>query len=1106
MKKIFHKLLIVLTSALLTIPIVALAQDYYQASGIPVQRSAMSSAEFRTEFSSIESDISDKLPDYSGNGDNFVKINVGGTALTSVTNSQALAALGLEVGVDVQAFDDELLELAGLANTDSNFIVGNGTVWVAESGATVRTSLGLGALATAALIDDDDWDTADLAIGNGGTGSSTAGDARTALGLAIGSNVQAYDSVLTDFAALNFTNSNFIVGNGSTFVVEIGSVARTSLGLGSLATLSAIDDDNWDTTDLAVANGGTGSSTAGDARTALGLAIGSDVQAWDTILDSTTAAYTTSLNTKLGGIQALADVTDAAAITAAGAPIISSGSGSPVSTPDVEGDIYIDTTADTSWIATGTASSADWKQASGLGGGDLIAANNLSDVASDVTSRVNLNVEYGVDVQAFDADLDAIAALAKTNNNFIVANGTVWALETPTSARSSLGLGPLATASTVDGGDWSGTDLAVADGGTGSSNAAAARIALEVEYGVDVHAFDSSLDDLAGLSTSDSNFIVGSASGWVVESGSTARSSIGAQASDSDLTAIAALSKTNNNFMVANGSAWVLETPSAVRTSLGLVIGTNVQAHDAVLDSTTASYTTSLNTKLGNIETLADVTDASNVAAAGAPIITTGSGSPGSTPATEGDIYIDTTADTSWLATGTVSSADWKQASGLGGGDLLASNNLNDVQSASTSRSNLGLAIGSNVQAFDTELLEIAGLANTNNNFIVGTGTVWALESATSARTSLGLGALAQLSNVDNGDWSGTDLSVANGGTGASTLTGLLSGNGVGAITGGATIDGGDWNGTDLSVANGGTGSSSDSAARVALNVEYGVDVQAYDADLLTIAGLAKTNNNFIVGDGVNWALETPTNARGSLGLGSLATLSTINGGNWNGTDLSIANGGTGSSTDATARQALNVEYGVDVQAFDADLTTIAGLAKTNNNFIVGNGSNWALETPSAARTSLALGSLATLSTINNGNWSGTDLTVGNGGTGAGTLTGLLSGNGTGAITGSATINNGNWNGTDLALANGGTGSSTAAGAATNLGVGTGSSPQFANVNLGHASDTTISRDSAGKIAVEGRPVLMHDNAALVSARIVITATTPTDLTGMATGDFKFVY
>jgi hypothetical protein len=62
--------------------------------------------------------------------------------------------------------------------------------------------------------------------------------------------------------------------------------------------------------------------------------------------------------------------------------------------------------------------------------------------------------------------------------------------------------------------------------------------------------------------------------------------------------------------------------------------------------------------------------------------------------------------------------------------------------------------------------------------------------------------------------------------------------------------------------------------------------------------------------------------------------------------------------------------------------------------------------------------------------------------------------------------------GTDVPVADGGTGSSTAAGAATNLGLGTGDSPQFTAVNLGHASDTTLTRVSAGVAAIEGVTIL----------------------------------
>lgn len=48
------------------------------------------------------------------------------------------------IGTTVQAYDAELAAIAALAVTDGNIIVGNGSTWVAESGATARTSLGLG--------------------------------------------------------------------------------------------------------------------------------------------------------------------------------------------------------------------------------------------------------------------------------------------------------------------------------------------------------------------------------------------------------------------------------------------------------------------------------------------------------------------------------------------------------------------------------------------------------------------------------------------------------------------------------------------------------------------------------------------------------------------------------------------------------------------------------------------------------------------------------------------------------------------------------------------------------------------------------------------------
>ena len=130
-------------------------------------------------------------------GDGFVLEDGDGTELAITENKEVkfIESTGIDIdwtdtshGTDGDPYDltftltGNLPTLSGLANNDGNFIVANGTAFTVESGATARTSLGLG---SAAVRADSYFASADhnqnlasavtgtLAVGNGGTGATS---------------------------------------------------------------------------------------------------------------------------------------------------------------------------------------------------------------------------------------------------------------------------------------------------------------------------------------------------------------------------------------------------------------------------------------------------------------------------------------------------------------------------------------------------------------------------------------------------------------------------------------------------------------------------------------------------------------------------------------------------------------------------------------------------------------------------------------------------------------------------------------------------------------------------------------------------------------------
>ena len=325
----------------------------------------------------------------------------------------------------------------------------------ADSVDIASTYAGQTSITTLGTVGTGVWQGSEVEIAYGGTGATNAADARSNLGVAIGSDVQAHSSTLDNLAAGTYT------------------------GATSITTLGTVSTGVWQGSEVEIAYGGTGATNAADARSNLGVAIGSDVQAYSATLaavaggtyagaTSITTLGTVSTGTWQGSTVAVAyggtGATNAADARANLGLVI----GTNVQAYDAE-----------LAALAGTTSAADaLPYFTGLGTATTTTltsfGRSLIDDASSGDARTTLGLVIGTDVQAYNSTLAA------------VAGGTY------------VGATSITTLGTVGTGVWQGSEVEIAYGGTGATNASDARSNLGLAIGSDVQAYNSTLAAVAG--------------------------------------------------------------------------------------------------------------------------------------------------------------------------------------------------------------------------------------------------------------------------------------------------------------------------------------------------------------------------------------------------------------------------------------------------------------------------------------------------------------------------------------------------------------------------------------------------------------------------------
>ena len=542
-------------------------------------------------------------------------------------------------------------------------------------------------------------------------------------------NTEAVTSVnaLTGAVLLSMDNIHDVISGASSsgdLLMYDGSdwnnTAKSSIAV------SAFNDDN---TYLAVSDNLSDLNNAGTARTNLGLGTAStkdtgvangnvivaDATGLPVIDGSQLTGITATDATKLAIANNLSDLNNVGTARTN----LGLGTASVKDTGVANGNVIV---ADATGLPV-----IDGSQLTGVTGTDatkLAIANNLSDLNSASTARTNLGLgtasvkDTGVangNVIVADAtglpviDGSQLTGITATDATKLAIANNLSDLNNVGTARTNLGLGTASTSASTD-------FLAVSNNLSDLNNAGTARTNLGLVIGTDVSAIaspaftgsptaptQSASDNSTKVATTayvDAAVVAGGGLSSVVQDTSP---ELGGNL---DVLARSIVSSSNRAItLTPDGSGLVEISGNATSGSGQIKLNCEQNTHGIRLKSpphsATADYTLVFPDDLGT---------------SGKVLTTNGGGGGGSTIGT--------------LTWETVSTTDTTK--------LAILNNLSDLDNAGTARTNLGLVIGTNVQAYDPGLTSIAGLTTAADKMIFTDGSdSYAVTGLTSAGRAL---------------------------------------------------------------------------------------------------------------------------------------------------------------------------------------------------------------------------------------------------------------------------------------------------------------------------------------------------------------------------------